>query len=555
MVAPMAEDPNVDRWAALGRTARRLAARSWPWVFLVVAKLWLVDGQRLTAYGSLTIDDQWFVQHASTISAGDWFGPFDAHALIKQPGYPIFIAAMHAIRLPLLLAHQLVYVLAIAVMLVALRPLLRARRRLLCSFALLLFNPMTMNAPISARVDRAGVYPALTVLLLACLVGLVSSCDRPRRATLVWAVATSLSIGALWLTREEWLLLVPALACGLVLAIVRLARVRIPTVHRVGAAVGIACIPLSVVVGTLWLEHVNDTRYGLPIANVEQTSMSDGLGPMFRVVPATTFDKFPVTIETRELIYDVSPTFAKLRDEIESGGGAKYSSTRPDGVRDLGGQVFQWVVLDAIGATGKATSAAQLAETFHAIANEIDTACDVARLRCGPPHSGIAPAWKWSYLPSLTARTLTGLRRTIDLSAFTALSPDGDGTAADRALFARITNEPLAPGPNTFLTRQRVHLISAFRWLYRLLAVAAIVVAVIRASSALRDRRMPSWTMSTVLSVGVLLVLVRVVGLAYLDLTTFPAFAPTYLASAYAVCLVMAVAVALGKRPVIGQTA
>ena len=74
---------------------------------LVLAKLWLVGGQRLTAYGSLTIDDQWFVQRASWISAGHWFGPFDAHTLIKQPGYPMFIAAMHAVRMPLLLAHQL----------------------------------------------------------------------------------------------------------------------------------------------------------------------------------------------------------------------------------------------------------------------------------------------------------------------------------------------------------------------------------------------------------------------------------------------------------------
>jgi hypothetical protein len=555
MVAPMAEDPNADRRAAFGPGMRRFTLRAWPWVVLVVAKLWLVGGQRLTAYGSLTIDDEWFVQHASSISAGDWFGPFEAHTLIKQPGYPIFIAAMHAIRMPLLLAHQLVYVFAIAIMLVALRPLLTTRRRQLGAFALLLFNPMTMNAPISARVDRSGVYPALTVLLLACLIGLVSSCDRPRRSTAVWAVASSLSIGALWLMREEWLLLLPGLVCGLVFAIVRLARVQIPVVRRVAAAVGVACIPLSVVVGTVWLEHVNDAHYGLPITNVEQTSMSDGLGPMFRVSPATTFDQFPVTVETRELMYDVSPSFAGLRDEIESGGGARFSSIRPDGVRDLGGQVFQWVVLDAIGATGHATSAIQLDATFHAIAREIDNACDDGRLRCGPPHSGIAPAWKWSRLPALTARTLTGLRKTVDLSAFTALSPNGDGTAADRALFARMTNEPLAPGPNTFSTRQRVHLISAFRWLYRLLTVAAVVIAVLKARAALRDRRMPSWTMSTVLSVGALLVVVRVVGLAYLDLTAFPAFAPTYLASAYAVTLAMAVAVCLGNRSTIGQTA
>jgi hypothetical protein len=257
-------------------------------------------------------------------------------------------------------------------------------------------------------------------------------------------------------------------------------------------------------------------------------------------------------------MYGVSPTFAGLRDEIESGGSERFSTIRPDGIRDLDGQVFQWVVLDAIGATGHATTAMQLDKTFRAIADQIDRACADGRLRCGPPHSGIAPAWEWGRLPGLLARTLTGLRKTIDLGAFTAQPPAGDGTASDRSLFSRMTNEPLAPGPNDFFTRQRVHLISALRWLYRLLTIVAMPVAAIRALGAARARRAPSWTMLAVVSVGLLLVVVRVMGLAYLDLTAFPAFAPTYVASAYAVAIVVAIAVVLGRRwedGRVGQTA
>ena len=544
----MAEHEPARSWTAV----RRATISAAPWAAMVLAKLWLVGGQRLTAYGSLTIDDQWFVERASWISAGKWLGPWEAHTVIKQPGYPLFIAAMHALRLPLLLAHQLLYVFAIAVLIVAVRPLVPSRRRRMWAFALLLFNPMTMNTPISARVDRSGVYPALTILLLACLVGLVSTCDRPRRSTVLWAVSASLSIGALWAVREEWLLLLPALLCGLAIAIARLVRAPIPLQQRVVSAFGVACIPLTVVLGTLWIEHVNQSHYGVSITNVEQTSMSAGLGPMFRVEPATTFDQFPVTAETRNLMYAVSPTLASLRDEIEGGGATPFSSIRPDGVRDLGGQVFQWVVLDAIGTTGQAATATKLQQTFQAIADEINSACGDGRLHCGPPHSGIAPAWEWSRLPGMVARTFTGLRHTVDLSAFSAQSPDGNGTAADRALFSRMTSEPLAPGPNAFFTRQRVHLISAFRWLYRLLTVAAIAVAVMRSRRLVRDRRMPPAAMATVIGVGLLLVMVRVVGLAYLDLTAFPAFSPSYLASAYAAALVVAVVVALAESDEFG---
>lgn len=527
--------------------------RGIPWAGLILAKLWLVDGQRLIANGALTIDDEWFVERASWISAGRWLGPWEYRTLIKQPGYPIFIAALHSFRVPLLLAHQLVYIAAIALTMIALRPLLHTRRRRLCAFAVLVFNPMTMNTAISARVDRAGIYPALLLCLLACLVGLVTSCERRSYKALAWGFGASLALGAVWLVREEWLLVLPAVAVGLTLAIARVARTDLRPLPKVTGIIGVALIPLSVLIGTVILEHVNNSRYGLAVINIEQTSMSEGIGPMFRVTPTTTFDRYPITAETRASIYAVSPQFAALRDQIEHHTDPRYLSRRPDGVQDFDGQVFQWVVLDAINATGSASNAQQLDATFRSIGSEINAACADDRLRCSGPHTGIAPEWQWSRLPALLQRTLTGLRKTVDLNAFTALSSPGQGAIADRALFSKMTNEPLAPGPNDFLTRQRVHLISAFRLLYRLLAVAALCMVVVRCSRAVRARQRPSWSMLTVVGLGVLLLIGRTVGLAFLDLTAFPAFAVTYLASGYACALVVAVALTMGHASPVGD--
>jgi uncharacterized membrane protein HdeD (DUF308 family) len=93
-----------------------------------------------------------------------------------------------------------------------------------------------------------------------------------------------------------------------------------------------------------------------------------------------------------------------------------------------------------------------------------------------------------------------------------------------------------------------VHLIGTARWLYRLLAVVAIFAAAVRATLALRNRRAPSWPMFITVTLGSLIVIARTAGLAYLDLTAFPAFAPTYLAAGYAAALVVAVAVVLGQE-------
>jgi hypothetical protein len=525
----------------------RAVQAAFPWVGLVIVKLWIVGGQRLTAYGSLTIDDEWFVERAFWISTGRWLGPFDYRTLIKQPGYPLFIAGVHWLHLPLLVAQQLLYALAVALLIVAMRPVLCTRRRQLAAFVVLLFNPMTMHTGISARVDRAGVYPALLILLLSCLVGLVRTSGRPTRVTVVWAMGASAALGAVWLLREEWLLVLPAVIVGLGVALLRILGSTMLLRSRLFAAVGIALVPMSVALGTVWLQHNNEANYGLAVTNIEQTSMSAGLGSMFRVAPATTFAQFPITVETRQLLYAASAHFAALRAQIEQRTDARYFSIRPDGVRDLGGQVFQWVVLDAIGASGEARTARQLDDTFRAIGREIDAACSDGRLECSGPNSGIAPAWKWDRLASLTTRTLSGLVRTVDLSAFTALSSPGDGTADDRAIFEQMTHEPLAPGPNDFLTRQRVHIISALRWIYRLMMIVASGFAILRVVATVRYRRRPSWTMASTIGIGLVLLIGRTAGLAYLDLTAFPAFAPTYLAAGYAVALAVAVAFMAGE--------
>jgi hypothetical protein len=365
----------------------------------------------------------------------------------------------------------------------------------------------------------------------------------------LWAAASSASLAALWLVREEWLLVLPAVVAGLGLAIVRVVRSAVAKPRRLAAVIGIAATPLSVMIGTLWLQHVNDDHYGLATTNIEQTSVSAGLGPMFRVVPVNAFSQFPVTRETRGLLYATSSHFAELRGPIEAALGGRYASVRPDGVRDLGGQVFQWVLLDAVGSTGHATTAVELDATFRAIGAEINSACDHGRLRCGAPNTGIAPGWQWSRLPAVTARSVTALRKTFDLGAFSALSPEGDGTRADRALFAKMAGEELAPAARGFLTRQRVHLIAAVRWFYRLSIVAVLVVVIARSVKAIRGRNAPPWAAATVGVVGSLLVGVRAVGLAYLDVTAFPAFSPSYLASGYAAGLVMAAVALLGSRP------
>ena len=93
---------------------------------ITVARLWLSSVQRLWVAGG-PYDDWCFAKHAFFLKRFAWLGPFDDYTLIKGPGYPIFLAVVSAVHLPLTLAHQLFNAMACAVFILAVRRFIRPR--------------------------------------------------------------------------------------------------------------------------------------------------------------------------------------------------------------------------------------------------------------------------------------------------------------------------------------------------------------------------------------------------------------------------------------------
>jgi hypothetical protein len=145
-----------------------------PWVVagmaLVLAKLALVSGRLCLALGNAGRDDALFVDLAHNISEGIWLGRYNALTLVKGPMYPLWIAALHRLDVPLFFGQHLLYTFACVLVIRALRPLRLHPAALLLVFALLLFNPMTWSV-IALRVVRIGIYPALTLIVVGTSIG------------------------------------------------------------------------------------------------------------------------------------------------------------------------------------------------------------------------------------------------------------------------------------------------------------------------------------------------------------------------------------------------
>lgn len=185
--------------------------RGWLWaaIALTAAKLWLTDAQVLFAIGPAIHDDRLFVELAAHLVSGEWLGPYNQFTLAKGPLFPLFIAGMFWLGVPLLLAQQLLYAGACAAITRALAPWLRPAAQF-SLYALLLWNPMSYEAGNLSRLMRQNLYTPLALLVIAGLIHLFARRRESWQRQSGPAMLTGLALGGFWLTREESVWLLPA---------------------------------------------------------------------------------------------------------------------------------------------------------------------------------------------------------------------------------------------------------------------------------------------------------------------------------------------------------
>src|SRR5439155_1172940 len=96
-----------------------------------------------------------------------WLGPYNQFTLAKGPMFPVFIAAMFWLGLPLIFAQQLLYAGACAALTRSLRPWLRRGAAWFFVYAVLLWNPMSFDAGNLSRVMRQNLYTPLAMFCVA----------------------------------------------------------------------------------------------------------------------------------------------------------------------------------------------------------------------------------------------------------------------------------------------------------------------------------------------------------------------------------------------------
>jgi hypothetical protein len=392
---------------------------------IVAAKLAFVYGRPLCPR-LLPHDDLLFLQLASSILETGWLGPYHQLTLVKGPFLPIVLAANAKLGVPFLVSQDLLYLLASAVVVLALAPVVPSRTARVLLFALCVFNPATLSSDPTVFgvggtvLTRELLYASLTLLVMGGLIAFWTYRERSWRVRLAWSFVLGGALGPLWLTREEGVWIVPSLLLAFGATGWWLARRPSPGSERVKEC-ALFAVPIALsAAAILIVATLNWWHYGVFTTNELHTRpLRAAYGALTRVRHPDWIPNVPVPQAVRARIYAASPAFRELAPALEdpnSGWFAYGCPSYPHTCGDLTGGWFFWAFRDAVSRNGYYSSAGSAAAYYVRLAGEINAACESGRLDCDAPRETLVDPIRWYHIGHLPGALVVAFARTVQFA-------------------------------------------------------------------------------------------------------------------------------------------
>jgi len=511
----------------------------WWIIILILVRFWLVDSMDLIATRT-PHDDYLFIKLAKNILSGQWLGPYDYYTLIKGPGFPLFLAVVHHLGLPLLFAQQLLYSLFSVLVVVALRPLVTGRLLLLAVFALVLLNPFMYMYPGVGRVFRLGLSMPLVLATFTCMFGLVSRVRGSWKSKMMWSSGLGFFFSYLWFTREEGIWMVPSL--GLTILLFFLADAiysKKELLLRFLVVAWVGCIFWGL---QTTFAHLNEKHYGHPVINeLKSAQFSTALGSLMNIDTGDIRRYVPVSSEAHDLAFSVSPTLAQLKPIFEK----SKSSAWPD-------SFYIWKLRAAASNGGHVDTLTDALDFYGQIGADIQQACDAETIPCYDRKPTLRPPWHaaynhniWPVFSKIFSDAVTFSMFDEEQMKINARTSSGTKEIMEDYIF--VTGEHLVPSQRSVLNNQPsyythmkiekfrilIDIAAIYKWLTPILFVLAVVAHLLLfvRETVKKQCSIELWMLIAIL--GGLISLVSV--LTFVKITLWPITRPLF--SAYPLVL------------------
>ena len=368
---------------------------------------------------------------AQNITAGEWLGAYDYLTLSKAMFFPVWLALLHALHLPYLVAGATLWCGAALLAAFAFSPLWRKKRPeqgrvlTLALFAALAFLPSSWAA-YTLRVYRDNIFPALCLYFFAGMAGMalraVFEKDKPLWP---WLAAAGAGLACGYLDREDaGLFLLPfAAAATVIVALVLVGK-------RRWKALAAQVIPYAMLgVGVLTFCTLNYTHYGVfALSDFSEGPFAAAMGAMMRVDTDSDKPYLSVPADAREKIYEAVPELKPVAYWLEEDAQME-NDFRDPGLDDYRAGSFYWAIRRAAQYEGIYADAQTAANYWQTVADKINADCDAGTLpsRTGKRVATSQPITA-AYVPATLAETWNGFRHVLgfrDCAPYEALRSIG----------------------------------------------------------------------------------------------------------------------------------
>ena len=475
------------------------------------------------------IDDTLMFEMARSIREGNWLGEYDYLTLGKHSFFALWLAFLNVLHVNFLVGGQLLYAAACLVLLAAVKPLFCTNAARGLVFLAVLWLPASW-AQFTLRVYRDNIYPALVLLALGGLVGAFCRFAQPAKKAVPYYVVAGAALAAAWLCHEDNALLLPFVGCAAAVYLVFLFTSK--TAGQKRAKLALLLLPLALWAGGIaaW-KAMNYRYYGrFIVSDFSQGEFADAMGALTRVAPDAQQRYIPIPYQTRQMLYEISPTLASVQDEIENGD--MYSRYGYADKPEFIANGIHWMLREAAANAGVYATPETARAFWQAVADEVNAACDAGEVPAGRKHSGVFSPVKAEYiLPSLEkfgdeAAELLLFRQTSPRAELSRM-PAWQAGQWQGFLHAPFSTAAVAGTAQPYFGGVRAAaytLLDAVTWCMRVLVWPMLALAVLwlcryvpRCVRGVRQKAPPADMAGCVLMLGLFLTgLLRLVALAYL---------------------------------------
>jgi hypothetical protein len=338
----------------------------------ILIKLWLVHTEEI--YGSATEHDALLFLNAA--KHWYWGSEYSWNAFVRPPAYPLFIAFVHLLHIPLRIGIELTQAAGYVTLVAGLRKAGVSRAVCLLSYAAMSFHPGSFQLNSVTMADN--FYAAILPLALG---GLLVTLFTANPWHAIW---TGIAFAVLWNSREESILIPPLIVVFLVLALIRQRLITRSWKSAVrywlkpaGAMVGVLCLL------NLAVDAANYRAFlGFSKSELTASSFRAAYKALLRIKPDRDHRFVSLSTDALQKAYSASPTFAQLRPQLEGELGRNWQvpAFTTLGVHEIGTPWILWALRSAADAQKVHTSAASARRFYRNVEKEINHACDEGRI-------------------------------------------------------------------------------------------------------------------------------------------------------------------------------